>query len=231
LATPYYSDPFCTIYHGDCEEILPTLGRFDLLLTDPPYGIGIAKNPVRQAHESESWDNQRVKLELIKSTIEACDEAIIWGGNYYALPPSRKFLVWDKHQPENFSLAMCEQAWCSRDGNAKLYSKRVVGYEKLHPTQKPVDLLRWCLRQSQDAKTVLDPFMGSGTTLVAAKLDGRHAVGIEISEKYCEIAANRLRQGVLPFSVPPCLRGSSSPLGPSPSPLAPDHRLQTPVPQ
>ena len=196
--TPYFSQDGITLYHGDCREVMPTLGRFDLLLTDPPYGIGIAANPVRQAHKPQDWDNAAVDNDLLLLCVGACENSIIWGGNYFRLPPSRKFLVWDKQQPERFSLAMCEQAWCSFDGNAKLYSRRVVGYHKLHPTQKPVELMRWCFQQVDTSPaTILDPFAGSGTTLLAAKLEGRQAVGIEISERYCEIAANRLRQKVL----------------------------------
>ena len=195
--TPYHESDGVTLYHGDCREILPQLGRFDLLLTDPPYGIGIAANPVRQAHSKQCWDDKPVSLDLLLACIATCENSIVWGGNYFALPPSRKFLVWDKQQPESFSLAMCEQAWCSFDGNAKLYARRVVGYHKQHPTQKPVELMRWCMSFAPDAKTILDPFAGSGTTLLAAKLEGRKAVGIEISEEYCEIAANRLRQRLL----------------------------------
>ena len=196
--TPYHESDGVTLYHGDCREILPQLGRFDLLLTDPPYGIGIAANPVRQAHSKQCWDDKPVSLDLLLACIAACENSIVWGGNYFNLPPSRKFLVWDKQQPENFSLAMCEQAWCSFDGNAKLYARRVVGYHKQHPTQKPVELMRWCFAQVHTpVKTILDPFAGSGTTLLAAKLEGRKAVGIEISEEYCEIAANRLRQRLL----------------------------------
>jgi len=195
---PYYDRDGITIYNADCRKVLPFLDRFDLLLTDPPYGIGIAANPVRQRHEKQDWDNARPPKYLVEMAIEAAKYSIIWGGNYFGLPASRKFLVWDKKQPEDFSLAMAEQAWCSWDGNAKAYTRRVLGYAKVHPTQKPEDLMRWCISQPPEhVETILDPFMGSGTTLVAAKLEGRRAVGIEISEKYCEAAANRLSQGTL----------------------------------
>jgi DNA modification methylase len=101
-------------------------------------------------------------------------------------------LVWDKKQPENFSLAMCEQAWWSRDTNAKVFSKSVLGYDKSHPTQKPVALMEWCLGFLPDASTILDPFMGSGTTLVACQKLGRHGIGIEIDPDYFEIACRRV---------------------------------------
>ncbi len=168
------------------------------MLTDPPYGIGIAANPVRQMHKKLAWDNERPESEFIVEATKSAAYSIVWGGNYFSLQPSRKFLVWDKKQPESFSLAMAEQAWCSWDGNAKIYRCSVLSYAKSHPTQKPEGLLRWCIKQVPDnAETIIDPFLGSGTTLVAAKLEGRKAVGIELEERYCEIAANRLCQGVL----------------------------------
>ena len=199
---PYYEDGNgITIYHGDCREVLPTLPKFDLLLTDPPYGIGISANPVRQKHPKSDWDNKRPDDAVIDIATKAAEYAIIWGGNYFGLKPSRKFLVWDKKQPEDFSLAMVELAWCSWDGNAKLFASKVNGsYTKCHPTQKPEDLMRWCMKQvPKPFETILDPFMGSGTTLVAAKREGRKAVGIELEERYCEAAVKRLQQGVFDF--------------------------------
>lgn len=195
---PYYQDERCTIYNADCRKVLPWLGTFDLLLTDPPYGIGIAANPVRQKHEKQDWDDLCPPRYLVEMAVESARFAIIWGGNYFGLPASRKFLVWDKQQPADFSLAQCEQAWCSWDGNAKTYTKRVINYSKVHPTQKPEGLMKWCIGQTPEkVETIVDPFMGSGTTLVAAKSEGIAAVGIEINEGYCEAAAKRLEQGVL----------------------------------
>ena len=177
---------------GDCLQVMPTLGRFDACLTDPPYGIGIADNPVRQKHARKDWDAAAVGLEHLQALRAITSEQIIWGGNYFILPPSRGFLVWDKKQPENFSLAMCEQAWWSRDTNAKVFSKSVLGYDKQHPTQKPVALMEWCLGFLPDAKTILDPFMGSGTTLVACQRMGRAGTGIELDRDYWEIACRRV---------------------------------------
>ena len=179
---------------GNCLEILPTLGRFDAVVTDPPYGINIAANPVRQAHAKKDWDAASPTGEAIVALRNAGAEQIIWGGNYFDLPPSRGFLVWDKRQPEDFSLAMCEMAWWSRDTNAKVYRRSVLGYEKSHPTQKPVDLMQWCLGFLPDAKTILDPFMGSGTTLVACQRMGRHGTGIEVDPDYFEIACRRVEE-------------------------------------
>ena len=179
---------------GDCLEVMPTLGRFDACVTDPPYGINIAANPVRQKHQKKAWDAKPVGQEHLDAMFAASAEQLIWGGNYFTLPPSRGFLVWDKKQPENFSLAMCEFAWWSRDHNAKVYSRSVLGYDKSHPTQKPVDLMQWCLGFMPNATTILDPFMGSGTTLVACQKLGRSGTGIEIDPDYFDIACRRVEE-------------------------------------
>ena len=105
-------------------------------------------------------------------------------------------------QPEDFSLAMLEQAWTNLKGPAKMFRKSVTSYAKEHPTQKPVELLQWCIARAGDVQTILDPFAGSGTTGEAAKLMGKKAVLIEREERYCEIAARRLAQDVLPLDCP-----------------------------
>jgi DNA modification methylase len=203
---PYYQDDACTIYHGDCREILPALGRFDLLLTDPPYGLGMRtvsggtlKNTqtkyISQLAES-GWDKSIPSCETFKAMFSCTENQIIWGGNYFYLPPTRGILVWDKmtYVP---TMSRCEIAWTSFDFPCKYRQENSNQLDRVHATQKPVPLFRWCLSFAPDAETILDPFMGSGTTLVAAKLEGRRAVGIELEERYCEIAANRLSQGVL----------------------------------
>jgi DNA modification methylase len=194
---PYYDEGGITIYHADCRDVLPTLDPVDLVLTDPPYGIGLAANPFRQRFEQQAWDDAPVDGALLQQCIAAGKDAIVWGGNYFGLPAHQRFLIWDKVQPEDFSSAMCEQAWTSITGPAKLFRRHVVSYEKHHPTQKPVELMRWCLGFAPNATTILDPFMGSGTTLRAAKDLGRKAIGIEIEERYVEIAIKRLAQEVL----------------------------------
>lgn len=184
----------CRLIQGDCAEILPTLGNVDAVVTDPPYGIGAGRDVARHGHKAKSgsWDDKPVDAECLAMILHCSKEQIIWGGNYFSLPPSRGFLVWDKKQPENFSLAMCEQAWWSRDTNAKVYSRSVLGYEKSHPTQKPVQLMEWCIGFLPDAQTILDPFMGSGTTGVAAVNTGRAFVGVEIDPDYFDIAVRRI---------------------------------------
>lgn len=181
-----------TLYLGDCREILPTLPNFDLILTDPPYGIGIAKNPVRQAHEKKDWDDKPAPEWLFGLMLEKAKDMIVWGGNYFPLPPSQAFLIWDKLQPENFSLAMCEQAWCSFNKPAKIKKWSVTNYEKEHPTQKPIPIMEWCMTFTPDAITVCDPFMGSGTTGVACVKMGKMFTGIERETKYFDTACLRI---------------------------------------
>ena len=183
-----------TLYCGDCREVLPTLPKVDAVITDPPYGIGIAANPVRQMHERLDWDAATPDESVLSAVIQAGAVAVVWGGNYFDLPPSQCFLVWDKVQPQDFSLAMCEQAWTNKKGPAKLYRQSVLSYRKEHPTQKPVELMKWCIEQAAvpPRGTILDAFMGSGTTGVAAVQMGRKFIGIEREPKYFEIACRRI---------------------------------------
>ena len=208
MLEPYYDDGGGrVIYHGDCADILPELGRFDLLLTDPPYGIGLAKMRMgnQTSHKTATWDEQAIPESLLAAAKGTSEKAIIWGGNYYSNEPSGSWLVWDKETAGVTSFADAELAWTNLGKATRLFRHLWSGpymkvkEHRVHPTQKPLPLMRWCLSLVPDAKTILDPFMGSGTTLLAAKLEGRSAVGIEIDEAYCEIAANRLRQNVFDF--------------------------------
>ena len=200
MIEPYYDRDGITIYNADCRQVLPFLGPSDLLLTDPPYGID-AGNMNLGAHnklEDSDWDKERPDFGVIDEAIRKAIKSIIWGGNYFDLPPTRNFLVWDKTpEMQGRSFAECEMAWCSWDAAARIFRFAPTQMKKVHKTQKPLPLMRWCLSLVPDAETVLDPYLGSGTTLVAAKLEGRRAIGIEINEKYCESAAKRLEQGVL----------------------------------
>ena len=181
-----------TLWLGDCMDILPTLPKVDAVITDPPYGIGIASNPVRQMHERKDWDAAPPSVDLIASLLGLGDVQVIWGGNYFELPPSQCFLIWDKVQPQDFSLAMCEFAWCSKKAPAKMHRQSVLSYRKEHPTQKPIELMEWCIEQVGKPQTILDPFMGSGTTGVAAIRMGLSFIGIEREPKYFDIACRRI---------------------------------------
>jgi len=185
---------------GDCLEILPTLpdNSVDAVITDPPYGINIANNPFRGKFEKMTWDNETIANSDIEQIRNFGKVQIIWGGNYYDLPPTKCFLIWDKVQPFNFSSAMCEFAWTNMNKPAKLFRKSVVSYEKYHPTTKPVDLMKWCIELATNpGDTILDPFMGSGTTGVACVQTGRNFIGIELEPKYFEIAQKRIAEAQL----------------------------------
>lgn len=186
-----------------CENCLETMKRMpdksiDLVLTDPPYGIGISSNPIRQKHTKKEWDNN-IPMDLIFNEIfRISKNQIIWGANYFNLPPSKGFLIWDKKQPYDFSLAMCEYAYSSFDFPAKMYSYSNRGDEiKLHPTQKPLDLMTFCLnfalQRDNTIKTIYDPFSGSGTSLVCAKSKGLDYIGSELDKDYFEIINKRLQ--------------------------------------
>lgn len=219
LPKPYYdsNEYGITIYNGDCREILPQLGKFDLLLTDPPYGIkmdkgvggggydGFGNGTKRMPKKYEGgWDDVRPTKDTFDLLIASSAISIIWGGNYFAdvLPKSTHWLVWDKLQTMP-TFSDCELAWTSsvRKSVKKFTVEQngMCGGEqaRYHPTQKPIQLMMLCIQHVQDAKTVVDPFMGSGTTLRACKDLGRKCIGIELSEKYCEIAVNRLAQHVM----------------------------------
>lgn len=200
---PYYEHAGITIYHGDCREILPSL-EFDSMLTDPPYGIGasegIGKYGRLRSKQEPRWDEVAADLSHIPEV-----PRIIWGGNYFELRPSRMYVVWDKGAGfAGRDFAECEQAWCSWDGNAKIYRRDPLACRdyigKEHPTEKPVPLFQWCLDLFKVLPRVIaDPYCGSGTALIAAKNIGIDAIGIEIEERYCEIAARRLSQEVMDF--------------------------------
>jgi site-specific DNA-methyltransferase (adenine-specific) len=199
---PYYEHAGIQIFCCDCREILPTLLKFDLLLTDPPYGIGHlmrgGKNTGHWNHlfQGNDWDMETPDMS---SVLPSAMEAVVWGGNYFPLPLSRCWLAWRKLNAVPTQADM-ELAWTSMDACARVFDYPSGGaFDRCHPTQKPLALRKWCLSLFPKAKSVLDPFLGSGTTLVAAKSMGLTGVGIEREEKYAEIAAKRLSQEVFEF--------------------------------
>jgi site-specific DNA-methyltransferase (adenine-specific) len=194
-----------TLYRGDCMEVLPTLGRFDAVITDPPYGIGadtgigkVTKEGSDFKNAAKGWDSKPPLKDVFEALINKAKFAIFWGGNYFDLPPTPTLLIWDKIQPENFTLAMAEVAWCNTGSPMKIYRWKSMsingGSPKFHPTQKPLGLMLWCIQQAGNPQTILDPFMGSGTTGVAAIQLGRTFTGIEREAKYFDIACKRIEQ-------------------------------------
>lgn len=221
--SPYYDEGGITIWHGDCREVLPIVAQpatVDLLLTDPPYGVSERTN-----RGANGRSNLAAALDFPPvhgddapfdpTHLLGYRRTVLFGANHYAdrLPPSATWLVWDKldgltpHRLVGFDdNADVELAWSNIGGPARLVSHRWKGMLKsseraeprVHPTQKPIRLMSQIIAwATEPGALVVDPYLGSGSTLRAAKDLGRRAVGVEIEERYCEVAAKRLGQEVL----------------------------------
>jgi len=190
----------CRLILGDCLEVMPTLDPVDAVVTDPPYGIGQdggrghRKSSRAKVQEKKSWDQSRPDARVFEWIAAAPAGSIIWGGNYFAdlLPPRMGWLYWQKLIGGDFSDG--ELAWTSRTAALKEFTYRKTNAEMDHPTQKPVALMKWCLGFLPNAQTILDPFMGSGTTGVACVKLGRRFIGIELDEGYFDIACKRIEK-------------------------------------
>ena len=184
------------LYRGSCEDVLPTLSKVDAVITDPPYGINFAAMPTKwqraAGQKPETWDDSTaVDIDYIRGFGEI---QVVWGGNYYALPPSRGWLTWFKPDAPP-SMGHFEMAWTNLDRNAKQISCSISQTNKErvgHPTQKPLAVMLWTIEQAGKPEMILDPFMGSGTTGVAAMTLGRKFIGIERDERYFQIACERI---------------------------------------
>jgi DNA modification methylase len=196
---------------GDCREVLPTLGKVDAVVTDPPYGIGADIGQAARANKRHGaatlasrdygvsdWDRAPCDPDILARLRRMSQRQIVFGGNYFELPPARCWLVWDKQNGAN-DYADCELAWTNLDKPVRRLNWlwhgmiRKGGEERFHPTQKPGGVMEWCIEQlPPDTETILDPFMGSGTTGVAAVKLGRRFIGIEIEPKYFDIACRRI---------------------------------------
>jgi DNA modification methylase len=191
------------LYLGDCMDILPTLGRVDALITDPPYGIGEdggrfrdRKGGGHRVLEKMGWDGDRPSRGVFELMEKCAPARIYWGGNYFAdyLPASKGWLYWNKLMGGDFSDG--ELAYTNMDKALRYFTYCNKRHGKEHPTQKPVELMRWCIEQVPAARSVMDPFMGSGTTGVACVQLGRKFIGIEREPKYFDIACRRIEQAV-----------------------------------
>ena len=203
-----------TLYLGDCRDILPTLGKVDAVVTDPPYGIGEAAGKAKTRSKlakaidygDDDWDDQPIDSDLIASVRSAGRWQIIFGGNYYDCPATSCWLVWDKENGAN-DFADCELAWTNLPKAVRRIRYmwhgmlRANGEERGdHPTQKPIGVMKWAIGHLPEPnETILDPFMGSGTTGVAAVQMGKQFIDIEREPKYFDIACKRIedaqRQG------------------------------------
>jgi DNA modification methylase len=190
----------CTLYQGDCLEIMPTLSKVDAVVTDPPYGLGDWNN--RGSNKAGPFDSDvtqkwdvGVTSQQIDALLMAAKHQIIWGANYFSdlLPRSKQMFIWNKGI-RNMHFNDCEIAWCSGWREAsRMFDLSPSGLSKQHPTQKPLALMEWCIgRLPRDSDLILDPFMGSGTTGVACAKMGRKFIGIELEPTYFDIACKRI---------------------------------------
>ena len=216
----------CRLIQGDCAEVLPLIGRVDAVVTDPPYGVEShlpnttfarantgSRGKLAQATEWGylAWDKSPPSQNLLDAIVATAKGSIVWGGNYFHFAPSAGWLVWDKQNSGDF--ADCELAWTNLRQSVRKIAWMWNGMirkgneTRVHPTQKPTGVIEWCLGFLPEAKTILDPFMGSGTTGVACIRTGRQFIGIEKEPKYFDIAVKRIQQAwdlkcsELPFEV------------------------------
>lgn len=220
LPVPFYDDGLITIFCGDSRSIVPQMPVFDLLATDPPYGINVARkgtvgtnlkpgnkrkgwkvNAPCTQFAPVTWDSAQPPAWELQMLLAHSRQAVLWGGNFYEdLDRASCWLVWDKVNGTT-SFADCELAWTNYKKAVRMFRWRWNGMlqqdmknkeKRVHPTQKPVALMEWCISHAKDPKSILDPYMGSGSTLVAAQRLGIRAVGIDRERSYCEAAVERL---------------------------------------
>jgi site-specific DNA-methyltransferase (adenine-specific)/modification methylase len=196
-----------TLYLGDCMDILPTLDKVDAVITDPPYGINENSKKVASRGKLAApkdygdfdWDKAPPPDALIELIRTKGQHQAFFGGNYFTLPPTSCWLVWDKLNGSN-DFADCELAWTNWPKAVRRLQWRWNGMirqgneERYHPTQKPLEVMKWVIELCPKSDTILDPFMGSGTTGVAAVQMGRKFIGIEREPKYFDIACQRIEQ-------------------------------------
>jgi site-specific DNA-methyltransferase (adenine-specific) len=190
-----------TLHNVDCMEYMKSLpdNAFDLAIVDPPYGIDINSSG-RLGHyggKDKKWDSETPKQEYFDELFRISKNQIIWGANYFNMPPTRCFLIWDKQQPETVSFASCEYAWTNFDKSAKTYYQRPqnADIERIHPTQKPVKLYEWLLTNyANKGDKILDTHLGSGSHAIACNNLGFEMVGCELDTDYFNAACKRIKQ-------------------------------------
>jgi site-specific DNA-methyltransferase (adenine-specific) len=195
------NDPQSTVYHGDCMEFMAQFpdNYFELAIVDPPYGASflgpcgrfekyggldsVNKNPPSESYFTELW--------------RVSKNSIIWGGNYFNMPPCKCFIIWDKKQPQTASYAQAEYAWTNLIGTSKIFEKRVIGadFKRIHPTQKPVALYEWLLKNyAKEGDKILDTHMGSQSSRIAAYKYGFDYWGSELDEDYFKSGSERFER-------------------------------------
>lgn len=188
------------LLHIDCMEYMKTLPdkAFDLAIVDPPYGIGInSSGRIGHYGGKKDWDSEAPQSTYFAELERVSKKRIIWGGNYFGLPATRGFIIWDKQQPEGVSFASCEYAWTDFDKSAKTFYMRPQDADpiRIHPTQKPVKLYGWLLKNYAKAgDRILDTHLGSGSSAIAAHYGGFDFVGCELDADYYKAACERFQR-------------------------------------
>lgn len=191
------------LYNMDCMELMAKYPDkyFDLAIVDPPYGISVNMNMglrkgKKKNRQQKDWDNETPTDKYFEELFRVSNNQIIWGGNYFELPPTPCFLIWDKKQPEGVSFASCELAWTSFDSVAKTFYKHPVNADlmkRIHPTQKPVALYKWLLdKYAKQGDKILDTHLGSGSIAIACHDYGFELVGSELDKDYFEASIKRI---------------------------------------
>lgn len=188
------------VYNMDCIAGMKEYPDkyFDLAIVDPPYGININSSGThfKEKYEVKDWDKEKPNDEYFKELIRVSKNQIIWGGNYFLdrLGNCKCFLIWDKKIAEDMSFAMCEMAWTSFKNGAKIYKTTATQQNRIHPTQKPIDLYDWILmKYAKEGDKILDTHLGSGSSRIAAYRNGFDFVGFELDKDYYEAQEKRFK--------------------------------------
>lgn len=198
------------LYNVDCMEYMASQkdNAFDLAICDPPYGLDIINSGSRMNRYKDknvkNWDLTPPPPEYFEELFRVSENQIIWGGNYFVLPPTRCFLIWDKQQPHGIQFASCEYAWTSFDEVAKTHYQRPMAADKIrfHPTQKPLKLYQWILENyAKKGQLILDTHLGGGSIAIACHYFGADLVGCEIDPVYYQKANDRIQKETAQMSL------------------------------
>ena len=196
------------MYNEDCLKAMRLMpdNAYDLAIVDPPYGIDINSSG-RLGHyggRDKNWDKETPTIEYFNELERISVNRIIWGANYFNMPPTRCFLIWDKQQPQGVSFASCEYAWTSFDQSAKTFYKRPqnADEQRIHPTQKPVKLYEWLLdNYAKEGDRILDTHLGSGSIAMACHNRGFYLTAYEIDKDYFEATSKRIKDHIAQLTL------------------------------
>lgn len=202
--------PLLDLRLADCMAVMREMpdNAYDLAIVDPPYGIGMAEKApcgrLARYGSVKQADNGVPNAEYFAELRRVSKNQIVWGGNYFPLPPSRCFVIWDKQQPDGVSFADAEFAWASFDESAKTFRLRPqnADTDRIHPTQKPVKLYDWLLsKYAKPGDRILDTHMGSGSIAIACHYRGHPLTACEIDADYYAAAVERIQRETRQLSL------------------------------